>query len=137
MMLQRLARRFESGQAGRVESTCRPDLVREGESQLDPQPSFTYSQPRSPDAHTILLTQIKFLSRFDLEGLVPGIYIAHGICPVLGRRVRVGEHLLAQRGLAYLRLTTLAIGHKELLVSGEPVLCVGGAVAEPRMIAVA
>lgn len=52
--------------------------------------------PPLPDPHPLLRRQIQRLSRLDVERLVPGVGVAHGVRTELRRRVRIREHLAAQ-----------------------------------------
>src|SRR5690606_31985157 len=76
---------------------------------------------RSPDPHARIRREVELLPVFHVEGLVPGIEVAHGQRAVRSRRVPVADHPRAQRRLAHLAAPDLAEGEEEALVAGQPV----------------
>lgn len=50
----------------------------------------------SPDADAVRWREVKFFSGLDVEGIVPGVDIPHGVCAVFCGGVRVSQDLLAK-----------------------------------------
>src|SRR5699024_7341999 len=76
---------------------------------------------RSPDLDALVGFEVELGVGLDAKGLVPGVEVADGQGPVAGRGVNVGFDLLAQGGLAHLRLPGLGKRDEEALVAGEAV----------------
>src|SRR5947209_1415922 len=72
-----------------------------------------------PDLHPLVGREIELLPRLDVERRVPGVDVAHGNCAELIRRVRVGQHLLAERFGARLGGPALRESKEEALVAGQ------------------
>src|SRR5258708_6579024 len=90
----------------------------------------------SPDSHTIRWRQVKLLPGLNLKRLIPRIQIAGCVRTVLGRRVLVGQHLLAQGRLPGLASFALSIGDEKLLVSRESVPHRRSLVAQRSVVAI-
>src|SRR5690606_18509232 len=75
-----------------------------------------------PDADAIFRGEVVFRARLDVEGLVPGVDVAHRTDdPELGRAVRIGGDLVAQGVVAIFRLPDLGPAVEEALVAGDAV----------------
>src|SRR5208283_450637 len=79
-----------------------------------------------PDDYAVWQGEVKLVSRLNRERGVPGIEIAHRICPILRRGVRIRQNLLAERSLTRFGCPVLAKSNEELLIPGEAVLCRSG-----------
>ena len=73
-----------------------------------------------PNPHPFPRRQILFLPRLHPECGIPRIQVAHFQRAVLSRLVAVGQHLLAQRGIARLFGPALREGYEELLIAVKP-----------------
>ena len=74
-----------------------------------------------PDADAVFRGEVEFVGGLDVEGGVPAVFVADGEGSVLSGRVRVGEDLLTQGGVAGDGAPVLREGDEELLVAGEVV----------------
>lgn len=70
-----------------------------------------------PDTDAVFWCEIEFVSRFNVEGVVPCVDIAHRVRPELRRGVRISNDLLAEGCIARFRAPVLAKGDKELLIA--------------------
>src|ERR1700734_154981 len=72
--------------------------------------------------HALVLREVVFLARLDVEGRVPRVEIARrAIGTELSRAVLVGEYLRPQRAVAILRPPDLSERKEEPLIAGESV----------------
>src|SRR5690349_18493078 len=74
-----------------------------------------------PDADAIGGSEVQLLVRLDAKRLVPGVHVADDVRPDRARRVRVGEQLLAKRGLAAVAAPHLRPPEIKALVRRQPI----------------
>src|SRR5690606_27981430 len=74
-----------------------------------------------PDADAFLGWEVEVVVLGYVEGVVPGIEVAHGERAEIARGVPVGGDALAQCRVAELGGPSLSIGDEEALISGEAV----------------
>lgn len=53
-----------------------------------------------PDANPVCGRKVEFVGGFDVEGGIPAVFVADGEGAVLAGRMRIGEDLLAEGGVA-------------------------------------
>src|SRR5690606_5024548 len=71
----------------------------------------------SPDADALLGRDVELLARLDVPGLVPAGDVPDGaVDPIVGGRVRVADHLLAQGVVAALLAPHLGPAEEDALV---------------------
>src|SRR5580693_8613991 len=90
----------------------------------------------SPDLYAVWWCEVELVSGLDVESRIPGVDVADPVCAVLGGGVRVGHHLLAERGFTLFRSPVLSEGDEELLVAGESVLGGGGLASERGVVGI-
>ena len=73
----------------------------------------------SPNPGPVLGFQVKFVTRHNVEGLIPGIDVTNGIAAILARRMDVGRELAAQGGFILKLAPALREGDEEALLAGK------------------
>src|SRR4051812_10906689 len=74
-----------------------------------------------PNLHARLRRQVQLSSRLNIESLIPGVEVAHGVGAILIRRMTIRSQQDFEKLRAHLAAPTLRVSDEETLIIRQPI----------------